>query len=155
MSTSTGGILFYGLCWDDEGVYPWDRDKDYEDHTPSDVDFEDLLCEKLGGPKQPADEDSEEADDLFSAYLDARSVFLADVPVKLVHHCSHDCRMYGLAIKDTLVRAWRGSPQKLSAFVVPEGADEVLRRACMTLGIDFDAEVKADRLGWWLTSDWG
>lgn len=152
MGSSTNGILFYGLCWEDEDVFPWDRDKDYEDYTPRDVGFEDFLCEKLGGPKKPADEVTE---DLFSAYLNDREAFLADVPVELVHHCSDRCRMYGLAVKSTLAVARRGSPQKLSSFVVPEGADEVLRKACAALGIDFDAEVKAGCLGWWLTSDWG
>ncbi len=64
--------------------------------------------------------------------------------LELITHCHYDCPMYVLAVTGTQVRAWRGSPQKITSLVGP---------MCGTWAILTRAGAPAP--GWLLFSVWG
>ena len=158
MGTSSDGILFYGLCWDEECFKPWANRDENGDELEDDAEgFVDKLCRVMGGPERPAWDGEKHIPDL-KEYWKERDAFLArhfEFEVVEVVHCSFDYLMYGMAIKKTKIRASRGYPEKVMLEPVQFGFIASLRTACEALGIDFDAEEGKGRLGWWLTSLYG
>ena len=137
MGQSTDAILFYGYCWTDEGSPPW-RDEDEDED-------EDDRYVRLAG----FDEEWTSGDD---GYFKRKAKVLAKATGKIVRHCSGDCTMYGVAVKGTVMRAWRGDPQEIDPAKMnpkPEWAEN-LRVYCEHMGIDPGDQKPAWHLvSWW------
>ena len=58
MTTSTNAMLYYGFTFtEDEEAPPWEPEDEERDEDYSEDEW---LCDKLGGPKEPDVEFSEE-----------------------------------------------------------------------------------------------
>ncbi len=107
MGTSTDGLLWWGLCSNEEGLP--EGFGEVLGLEPDHEDFYDHLNEL------------EEED-------------LKPLGVTLVRHCSDGCEMYGLAIESTEMTAWRGDPKVVTSLDVPPDAEERLRKAAEKIG---------------------
>lgn len=77
--------------------------------------------------------------------------------VELRTHCSSDCPMLLLAIKKSLVVAWRGSPRMLKLVQPDPKWDEKIEKAkalLLELMTEDDGDFKNEPTGWWICSDW-
>lgn len=66
----------------------------------------------------------------------------------VIYHCSGDYPMYFLAVPNTEVRAWRGSPKKVDFHQTGTVAAVQWRLAMDKLGVD------TTNAGWYLFSMW-
>lgn len=65
------------------------------------------------------------------------------------YHCSADYPMYYLAIKESELRAWRGSPKEVNSLEVGDNWDKRIQDFCALKGIEPQSECR-----WWLVSLW-
>lgn len=151
MGQSTDAILFYGYCWDDENRYPWDDGEE--------EDWEERLAERLGAPSQPeaeypSDKDkTPEAEALrkaFSVVWDARRQKRDSLNVAMSSHCSGECPIPFIHVKDGILTANRGYPKTVSALDVKPEWDAQLADFCHLMGITPPQESPR----WWLVSYW-
>jgi hypothetical protein len=124
MGQSTDAILCYGFRiitedGEEEIAIPWLR-KDLEDDNCHEMlDWTDFLIQ-LEGLEQPdmSDElyekDKEEWDRLFKKWYKIGNDLEEKCPITLVSHCSAECPMYILAIKESIECARRGYPVEFS-----------------------------------------
>lgn len=133
MGTSTNGILLYGFSLEEEDSKPWNiMDSSGEPYE----DYEEALDTVLGTTDKEWKERSE-----------AREALGVDLEL----HCSYDYSMYMVAIKETVVTAYRGSPVKVATRPPEEDWDKKLRVFCKLLKIN----IKGLKPAWWLCSLWG
>lgn len=161
MTTHTNGQICYGVIIsteDDEGeiVFPWDKYEDgygIEDWWIYDAlrycnPFEMFTKEGgwIGGKEWPKEK--------IKQYYAERREFLAEhpLPVTLVNYCYIDEPLYILAIPETLIEAYRGSPEVFTpaSLVVTDKQEAALLDFCKTYGIEYKGEPQ-----WYLSSYWG
>lgn len=151
MGRSTNAILFYGYCWDDENRYPWDDGVE--------EDWEDRLATRLGASPEPSaeyphDQDkSPEAEQVrkeYSAVWAARRTKVGSVNVAMSSHCSGECPMPFIHVKDGILTALRGYPEQVTSLAIKPEWDAQLGDFCRLMGIT----PPQDKPRWWLVSDW-
>lgn len=130
MGISSDGIFFYGICFKDED-HPWRLASDEE-------------LKEMKEKKSYSDETDWEA-----TYEVRTGKKASDSPVEIDIHCSFECSMYLVAIRETFVKAYRGDPQKAKTVLVKPEWGVQLRRFCETMGIPWQEP------GWWVTSLYG
>jgi len=145
MGVSTDAILWFGFEYGEEP--PWfDTDPDdYEDEEPEDSD--DWMARVLGIVGPVADYSEETAEE-YQAHWKAKREAIAAAGVEVIHHCHHECVMYGLGVLK--VSASRGYPENVSKHIAQDTAEAEakLRAFCERAGVEW-AEP-----GWHLASDW-
>jgi len=164
MGVSTDAILFYGHAFDTEGTKPWLFDQDEQVDEDDDADWEDryAFLKGLIAPRElyperwltkatpyTAEEQRIIAD--WGDYWTAKRKLLAECPVEIGGHCSDECVMPYVAIKQSVQRASRGYPQK-AVTDHPESIDwdRQIKDFCDLMGIGTDTPPQ-----WWLVSWWG
>lgn len=149
MSTSTDGILFYGICLGEEQTAPWDRDDKYGD-------FEEYILE-LKGLKRP-DTDKE-----YKKWIQAKKKVMEDFPLGVGTYCSGTYPMYYVYLVGKENVVWRGDAKPItSLFVSSEENIRFIEYCNDYLGLDVElydekkhGKDKTMKLGWWLVSYWG
>lgn len=151
MGQSTDAILFYGYCWDEESLYPWDDEEEEE--------WEERLATRLGAPTEPSaayPSDNDTSPDAgvlrkaFSAVWDARREKRDSINVAMSSHCSGECSMPFIHVKDGFTKAWRGYPKEVPPLTIKPEWDGQLDEFCRLMGIT----PPQDKPRWWLVSDW-
>lgn len=159
MGTSTDAILFYGYCWDEE----W-----YGDEPPWAGDWEkayaaargvlsprDAFPDRVGpdGHSRPTDYSPEEQAiiDQYSAYWRASREVVVAAPAIVADHCSDECRMKYVAIKASVTKASRGSPEQILSLDADPAWRSQMEEFCELLQID----TSGKKIGWWMVSWWG
>ena len=130
MGISSDGIFFYGMCWNDEDK-PWKEPTDEELSAMKKI-------------KSYVDENDWE-----TLYQVRSGIKVEKSPVELDIHCSFEYSMPLLAVKETLVSASRGCPEKVKTVLVKPEWDDQLRDFCKIMGI------KWQQPAWWVTSLYG
>ena len=155
MGTSTNGQISFGIVFEEEFEFPWDKEfeGDIEQWWLLDV------C-KYKPPFELFDETGnyingiEPSKDQVSAYFDSEREFLDAhrCPAELLNYCSADSPMYALVIPSTVVTARRGDPVllDLKGLVVDDFERQALLDFCARHNIEC-AEVPH----WILSSYWG
>lgn len=125
MGVSSDGIFFFGMIWKDSEP-PWREPSPDEINDPECMpEWEDLYEKRSGKP-------------------------LKDCPVEIGTHCTYgDGRMYFLAIKETIVRASRGWPEKAATVTEKPEWRSQLEQFCIWMGIEWQEPA------WWVTSIYG
>jgi hypothetical protein len=82
---------------------------------------------------------------------DKQCAFEKEHGVEVGYHCSSECTMMYLAIKDTKVTACRGYPEKITPMGISPEWEKTLNEAADKLGWPQEARD----ISWWLTSYWG
>jgi hypothetical protein len=156
MGQSTDGILFYGYCWDEEGVELWADGQKNEDGD--DEDAEERYA-RLVGVERPTDDYPEQKDKsasaeavraAFSAYWDKKRDVCKTDEVEVDSHCSGDDPIPYVAVSASKVTASRGTPERIQSLDVGADWDAKLAAYCALMGIT----PPQDRPGWWLVSMW-
>lgn len=155
MGTSTNGQICYGVVFDEEYEFPWDKEHDgdidnwwlYEVHGfKHSFELFDADGCYLNGRK-PSGEES-------SRYFNESMDFAAaqPLPVVLVNYCSGDCPMYVLAVPGTVITARRGFPEEFdpASLAVTDSGRDALLKFCSDHGIELFQDPT-----WLLTSYWG
>ena len=131
MGISSTGILYWGL---DFGEYPpWENPE--EECGPHDYSAPDDLIWKAFGGKE---------EDTYKV----KNSIAKDAGVEIVLHCSYDYPMWGLAVTESSMRAYRGYPVAIKELVVKPEWEVMLWIAMEKLG--FTGEPS-----WHLTSVYG
>lgn len=144
MTTSTNALLYYGFTFldEEEETPPWGTEE-CED------DSDEWLCDKLGGPKEPDVEWSEETSKQYGEYWDAKRQFIAGLPIMISSHCYIDSPMQFICIRESHHLAHRGYPAKLGDGLTKNlGWDPTLQEYCEKLGIEWQKPQ------WELASMW-
>lgn len=156
MGQSTDGILFYGYCWDEEGVELWEGGEKNEDGD--DEDAEERYA-RLSGVKPPAAPYPERNDGSmgavvvraeFNAYWDKKREINKAAGVEVDHHCSDEYPIPYVAVSASKVMARRGYPESIAGLTVGADWDAKLAAYCALMGITPPQE----KPGWWLVSMW-
>lgn len=163
MSVSTNAVLFYGYCWDEEDlelvdgdweetvlkkrgvVNPWDAmPKELDEYLPGET-----ISGKRAREEAWTNAHRSEIDEWYAAKQKVREEFDVDIS----HHCSGECSMPYVAVKEVGVTASRGYPETIdpSMFVVKSEWKEKLDRFMEELEI----EKPQPEPKWWLVSYWG
>ena len=147
MGQSTDAILWYGYAWTNEGAPPWakyNEDEERIDDGEQDEDDEDARFARVSGFTEKWTEGAGRD------YFKRRNAVTETATCEIVHHCSGDCTMYGVAVRGSRKTAWRGSP-------VPDPFGEAqpewnaqLASYCALMGID----PSDQKPRWWLASMW-
>jgi hypothetical protein len=140
MGTSTDGILFYGFPIEEDGANAnvlagltpegEEIEPEVDDYDPSDEDS--VWAEKFGLKEEAVWEHREK------------------YPVEIVHHCSSEYPMYGIAVRESHLSTRRGHPKEVKSFEVQPNWDSRLRGFCKVYGL-----VPPEKFGWYLASYWG
>lgn len=101
--------------------------------------------------------DNEEFDNSIERWWNANKTDNTPPNIELVNYCSCDYPAYILALRDTVVTAWRGRPQTVDiATIMKYSGEEGRRRAeailfefCAKAGIELDEDQKPD---WYVSS---
>lgn len=155
MSTSTDGIIFFGILCPEECELPWHDaiyDNDIEEWWRKENGFEDILN------PWTAEGDYAEGwstnDPRFDAYYQHRRDWIKSnpLPVDLIHHCSDSYPMFAIAVPNTELTASRGCPERFDPAQLSVGTDQIekLKAFLTKYEIPYDGEP-----GWILTSYWG
>ena|ERR1700733_6372430 len=148
MSTSTDGILFWGIAYDDNEQ---DDEDDEESGIRSFGELYEIIDEAL-----TEDRDAVNPEPAVAGYQgpewDAwreRNIALQAEQCVFGWHCSAEYPMYYVAVKS--VTASRGYPQEIKPEDLVVGADwpDRLKEFCVRFGLPWK-EPK-----WWLCSYWG
>ncbi len=150
MGQSTDAILFYGYWWSYESSDPWNIDND--DGDP-DEDWEERYVGLKGlhlpkGIDYSASEWSTDDSRRYSEYLDKKRAIVAPEPCIVGTHCSERCPMPYVAIKESVITASRGYPERVRTLSFDPGWKIQLHDFCDLMGIP---QAVA---GWWMVSDW-
>ncbi len=154
MGQSTDGQICYGVLFEEEYEFPWDRG--------TDGDLEGWWIE-LGNPDAPFypfTPEGEykpgvtEGDPRVDEYYDTRRDWLKGnpIPVELVNVCSGDYPVYILAVPGTVKTASRGFPERFNPqrLEVDQARLDVFDRFITEHGLR-----KGTELHWYLSSYWG
>lgn len=154
MTTSTDGIICYGIMFEEEYLFPWDTDEEAEG------DIEDWWRKQVGwkvtkevydsaGERLPGVTEGE-----IRAYFEQQRTFdaLHPVPIVTVNYCSGDCEMIILAVPSTVRRCFRGEALAFSPsdLIVSDEQRAALIDFCAKHGIE-----AAGNPSWYLASYWG
>jgi hypothetical protein len=128
MSTSTNGILVFGI----------DFDESLPEFMGNETDFEDFLQVELKLPMYGS-----------AGYsYEEKSKKIETCPANLVIHCSYDYPMYILALRGTEKTAHRGYPVEITSLEIAPERLEAFKDWCKAHGIE-NPEPK-----WLLASLW-
>ena len=135
MGQSTDAILFYGILFEEEGEPPAfiaDAGFDY---------FDDYVESQSGLPLYGQEGHS----------FDDHRAYKESLPVEMIHHCSSEYEMYGLAVKGCSFLAKRGYPVTLDNGLpeVSDGKRQAFLKWLSDRGIAYDDPK------WILCSYWG
>jgi hypothetical protein len=169
MGVSTDAVLFYGYCWDEEGV------DIFNGALADDTDWEDVVLNRRGVANPwagaPADLDeylpgeryeqkearikawTDANRDLLDAWYVAQAAVREEFGVEVGTHCSGECPMPYLTPAGSARRSYRGHPQAIdpaSLTADPEWAAKLDRFLA-----EFGIERPQPAPGWWLVSYWG
>lgn len=174
MGQSTNAILFYGYAWEEEESKPWNIGKEFEGegYDDSDEDWEERYARLRGlappsrpfPPREvprtrengfsstPTDYTAEEQSiiDEYRAFWKAKGELVETEPCAVDSHCSGDCPMPYVAIKDSVTTAHRGSVEHITSLDVGPTWEADLRAFCERMGIDVGDQAP----GWHLVSMW-
>lgn len=171
MGTSTDAILFYGYVWEDETSRPWTIGKEYDEDSDESQDEEDDSWEEryanAMGLKRPEakfpdgvynvktgqyDHPTEDQPllDEYSAYWKAKYELAAASPVMVDTHCSCECPMPLVAIRESYTCSSRGDATEITSLKKKPEWNKQLKTFCKVMGID----VKGKKPGWFLVSNW-
>lgn len=139
MGVSTDGIFCYGFELNEDFEKPW-------------ADFDDWIAEKLGKVQHPRVAFSEATKSEYHVFWEKRKAFVESSPVELVIHCSHEYPAEILAIRGTVVSAYRGYPKAVSIGELQAVAASKLDAFRVAL-INLHLPVKEPT--WLLCSFWG
>ena len=94
---------------------------------------------------------SEEVDGDSERWFKAR-----DLPLTIGYHCSDRYVMYYLAVADSEVRAYRGSPMRVGTPVAPQHWDMFLRAGLLAVGLTshLDGHYPSKPFDWYMVSWW-
>ncbi len=154
MGVSTDGQICYGICFEEDTVFPWDAEE-------FDGDIEDWWVDGANGYKPPFEVYDEKgnylngvkpSEETLSAYYAPRWKFKKEhpLPIEMVNGCSRDYPVWILAAKGLTLSANRGYPKSFepSALVATGKQTVDLIEFCKIHDIDTNgAEPK-----WWLSS---
>lgn len=170
MGQSTNAILFYGYCWDDETSRPWTIGKEYDDE---DEDGWDDRLARIRGLTEPArtyptrevprtrdngwdatpkDYSPEETSIIeeWRSYWAAKRAIAAASPVEVLTHCSGECPMPYVCVKEARIVSARGDMTEVFPLDVDPQWKWSLLEFCEEMGIDVSEKEPA----WWLVSNW-
>jgi len=82
-------------------------------------------------------------------YAFSKESILENLGVEIVVHCSGDYSIYCLAAKGSVRKAWRGSEEEITDFIVKSEWNESLSRFCEYFGLPQQTPK------WLLVSYWG
>lgn len=156
MGTSTNGEISFGIKFEEDFEFPWDSPawsgeieewwRDVNGFSVEDSPF------NSEGNYKPG---FSEGDPRIGAYFDRQSDWDEShpLPVQLVNYQHIDCADYILAVPQSVITAYRGSPVELNIIELKtnEAAKNVLIKFCERFGIDCGDETPK----WWLSSYWG
>jgi hypothetical protein len=158
MGQSTNGQICYGILFNEDTEFPWDKETnrwpDIEEWWVFDVldfrhSFEIFTPEGdwIGGKEWPKEK--------INQYYEERESFEEqnpELPVVLVNYCSSEYPIYILAIPETYFEANRGYPKEFSPpnLTITDDQKDILINFCNDHDIEFD-----DEPGWYLSSYWG
>jgi hypothetical protein len=143
MGVSTDAVLFYGYCWDEEGV------DIFNGALADDTDWEDVVLNRRGVANPWAGANR----DLLDAWYVAQAAVREEFGVEVGTHCSGECPMPYLTPAGSARRSYRGHPQAIdpaSLTADPEWAAKLDRFLA-----EFGIERPQPAPGWWLVSYWG
>jgi hypothetical protein len=154
MGVSTNGEIFYGVVFEEDYEFPWDKEHDgdidawwlYGVHGfKHSFELYDAMGNCLNG-REPSSEESGRYFDESRAFVEAHPL-----PVELVNYCSGDYPMYALAVPGTVITARRGYPAEFDPATLTVKMEQVdaLREFCADHEIEFPKEP-----AWLLTSCW-
>jgi hypothetical protein len=123
MGVSTDGILFYGIAYDEDGLWEESKEWDYEN------DWEETFYIRTGTPCYPKD-----------GWFEAQKATKAKWGVEIGRHCSDECTMYYVALVSHNFSACRGYPEEITAekMALPADADEKIKAFCELMGIPYE-----------------
>lgn len=171
MGTSTDAILFYGYCWTEETSKPWtigkDEDEDEDEGDEDEDEDPEVRYAKAKGLVEPTGQYPETVDkhykrrtdftpaeqaviDEYSVYWDRQRELTKASGCEVGTHCSSECPMPYVAVKESVLKSWRGYMTEINSLGVGWDWDDKLRDYCEVMGID----VSEKRPAWWLVSDW-
>ncbi len=168
MGVSTNAVIFYGYCWEDEGIDLLEGHGDIRGERP---EWPEIVLRKRGGVN-PWDAYPKEIEKLpykerelcsaewiavnrrqIDEWYAAKQAVEAEFGCDIEQHCSGDCPMPFITITGSGTMARRGYPVAMDAWPLTDTAwDAKLQRFCDELGI---APPEGQRPGWWLVSYWG
>lgn len=176
MGVSTDAIIFYGYVWDEETSTPWtidsgDEDEESDDDSHDDEDWEARYASKYGltKPEKPFPDkgydlkagkpitnytpEEQAIVDEWKAYFDAKRKIVEASPCEVDTHCSGECPMPYVCVKDSYVCNSRGDYTELKPeqFEVEEHWNDQLKKFCNLMGITMPAGGPK----WYLVSYWG
>lgn len=158
MGQSTDAILFWGYCWQEEKASPWAPDE--EDDSEGDSEGADDRYARLMGiqrPSKPFPKDTDKSPKAeatraeFTAYWAAKRMAWEAVGMEVSSHCSSECAMPYVAVKESHTKAWRGDPKPITSLEVGADWAERLDKFCTLMGI---TPPEGQNPQWWLVSDW-
>jgi len=133
MTTSTNALLYYGFTFldEDEDEPPWNIEGD-------DIDSDEWLCNKLGGPKEPDVTFCHDTKPQYSEYWAAKKKFIDELPIIIDAHCYIDSPMWFICFRRSHHSASRGYPTQLGDSIIAF-ADwaKTLKEYCEKLGIEW------------------
>lgn len=129
MGVSTDGMLYYGFTLDEDEEW-------FEDDE--DLDWEDIACERLGGPNPP-DVPYEGNEKVHSQFWNKKHAFIESLAVRMGYHCSCEYSMYFVYINTSYTRAARGYPEDLGKTlpVAEDTWDAAIKDFCEKMGIEY------------------
>lgn len=134
MGQSTDAILFYGFLFEGEDELP---------EFITDAGFDDFYEYVKSQSMLPMYGEPGHSFEAQRKYREA-------LPVDLVHHCSGDYPMYGLAVNGTVMTAHRGTPITLENGL-PDVADD-MEQAFMSWAAERGIDAPDPK--WILCSNW-
>ena len=154
MSTSTDAILFFGVLLDEDQELPWED---------SDDEFGGWFIrnETAWKPaKECYDENGEHLPGVTEEDVTQYWAEFRDYEPKhfeIVYHCSYEYPMFGLALKDCTLRAYRGYPKVVNFGEIISAEKALALPDDRQVLDDFIKKhgLKVSEYGWYLVSMWG
>jgi len=149
MGVSTDGILCFGIFFDEQHIFPWNKGDYHGDHEQWWRDNNDF------NPSIKFDDC--ETDAQYDKFFDECRKWdkKHPCPFEPVNYCSNDCDMYILIVPESQIVASRGYPEKIKPekLKVPEKKIKRLIDFCKKYKIRYTRK-KTDPQ-WYLCSYWG
>lgn len=165
MGQSANAILFYGFCWNEESDKVWTLGK--EDGEDEDDSWEErfMRLKGLPPPEEPFPQgrtipgsysersytlEEQVIKEKYQLYWEQKSDLVKTSHCLVDSHCHYECPMPYVAIKDSVLKASSGDPEKVTSLATNIVWDIYLREFCSLMGID----VTDMQVGWWLVSEY-
>jgi hypothetical protein len=156
MGQSTDGILFFGVCFDDDEA-PWQLAEEGIDYDYDDWLFSLYYQSYERAPRPDKDSNPKAYDEWIQEYITMKD----KIPVEINTHCSSDYPMFYLHIREDKaahVRASCGYPESIHPSHLTVGIEWIghFLEFWQKLKIKYpDLEIEEQTASWWLVSDWG